>query len=128
MSDEYLIDSSLWIEYLAGSAKGIKVKNIIEEKSIATSILSIAELADKFEREEKDFSSFLTFIQSRAAIVPLNIALVLHAAKLKKRFRYKNNKFGLIDALHLATAQQEKLILVTADNDFKDAENIILIR
>ncbi len=127
MSDEYLIDSSIWIEYLAGSAKGIKIKNIVDEKSIATSILSIAELADKFEREEKDFSYVLTFIQSRAAIVPLNIALVLHAAKIKKKFRTKNNKFGLIDALHLATAQQEKLIFVTADTDFRNAENVILV-
>ena len=127
MSDEYLIDSSVWVEYLVGSAKGIKVRNIIEENSISTSILSIAELADKFEREEKDFSSFLTFIQSRAAIVPLNIALVLHAARIKKKFRTRNNKFGLIDALHLATAQQEKLIFVTADTDFRSAENVILV-
>ncbi len=127
MRYSYLIDSSAWVEYFGGSTRGRKISDIIENKVIATSIISIAELADKAEREQQSFGMVLQFIQSRAAILPLTVSLAVHAAQLKKRFRQQNPKLGLIDGIHLATSAEHGAILVTADHDFQGAENIILI-
>src|SRR3989344_1437434 len=106
MSYKYVLDTSVWVEYFLGSAKGTKVSHIIEEERIAISVIAIAELADKFERDKQDFSQQLQFIQNRAAIVPLTIPLSLHAAHLKNEMRSTHAKFSLADGIHLATAHQ----------------------
>ena len=127
MSYKYIIDSSAWIEYYRGSYKGQQIINIIEKEKIATSILAIAELADKFEREDQVFTDLFLFIQSRSAILNMNYNIALQAAKLKKIQRKKNGKFGLIDAIHLATAIQENAIFVTSDTDFNGINEAIII-
>lgn len=127
MSYKYIIDSSVWVEYFHGTEKGNKVKKIIDEESIATSILAIVELADKFERDNQVFDDFLQFMLSRSTIIQLEIDIALSAAKLKKEYRAKKPKFGIVDAIHLATAQKEKAILLTADKDFSKIENVSII-
>ena len=127
MGYEYIIDSSAWIEYFNGSTKGEKIKNIIEEKIIGTSILAIVELADKFERENKNFEDELNFIKSRASIIPISINIALESAKIKKEFRIKNSKFGIADSIHIATSKSENSKFITSDNDFMPFKNIILI-
>lgn len=128
MSYDYIIDSSVWIEYFSGSEKGKKSKEIIETKKIATSIICIAELADKFAWEERSFHNHLLFIQSKSAILPLNIPILLLAAEVKFEQRKKKPKFGLADALQFATAKEMKTILVTTDNDFSDLSGVLLLR
>ena len=127
MNYKYLIDSSIWIEYFGGTKIGKKVENIINNETIATSIMAVAELADKFERENHEFSESLKFIQSRATILQLSINIVLQAAKLKKELRYKNSKFGIVDAIHLATSRNESTQFITADNDFIGIKDVIII-
>ncbi|MBI2109871.1 PIN domain-containing protein [Candidatus Woesearchaeota archaeon] len=123
----YIIDSSAWIEYFGGNQKSIKIKDIIENELIATSIIAIAEVADKFERENRPLNQVLNFIQSRAAILPLTFDIALLAAKLKKEIRKRNSKFGLTDALHLATASKENSIFITTDNDFSGLSKVVII-
>src|SRR3989338_5656414 len=77
MSFDYLIDSYAWVEYYTGSKKGIKIKEIIETKNIATPILAIAELSDKFARENNDFNELFQFINSRSTIIPLNVKIAI---------------------------------------------------
>lgn len=127
MSYRYVIESSAWVEYFGGTPKGEQLKEIIETELIATSLLAIAELADKAEREQQPFDNVLQFIQSKATILPLTVPIVLSAAKLKKQLRRQNPKFGLADAIHLATAVLHSAPLLTADNDFRGAENVIFI-
>ncbi len=127
MSHKYIIDTSVWVEYFGGTAKGEKAKNIVEQETIATSILAIAEIADKGERENTEYQTLIKFIQSRATILPLTIELCLHAAQLKKQMRKIQTKFGLADAIHLATAKQEKTIFLTVDNDFSGIDDVEII-
>lgn len=128
MSYDYIIDSSVWIEYFSGSEKGKKSKEIIDQKKIATSIICIAELANKFAREERSFQNHLLFIQSKSAIIPLNISILLVAAEVKFEQRKKKPKFGLADAIQFATAKEIRTILVTTDNDFSDLSGVLLLR
>lgn len=127
MNYRYLIDSSAWLEYYIASDKGLSIKNIIEKEAIATSIIAIAELADKFERDERDFHEFLLFIRSKATIINITIDIALYAAKIKKTKRIRDSKFGLIDAIHLATALKENATFITADYDFKNESNVMIL-
>ncbi len=127
MSYNYVIDTSIWIEYFAGSSKGIKIKEIIEKEVIATSIFAIAEISDKYEREGMQSEKVISFIQSKAVIIPLTVELCVSAAKIKKKYRKIKEKFGIADAIHLSTAQDLKATFLTADNDFKEIENVILV-
>lgn len=124
---DYIIDSSAWIEYFSGSTKGIKIKDIIETSIIGTSLLSIVEIADKYERENKEFEDNLSFIKSRATIIPITINIALEAAKIKKEIRTKNSKFSIADSIHIATVRSENSRFITSDNDFTSFKNILLI-
>ena len=127
MSIKYVINTSIWIEYFAGDKKTKKMAEIIEKEDIGTSIVSIAELADKFEREDMEFGEVLKFIMANATILPISIEIAMLAAKLKKQIRKKNEKFGLADALHLASAKIVNAIFVTADNDFKNVDGSLVV-
>ncbi len=127
MGYEYVIDSSAWLEYIAGTPKGMRVRKLIEDAEIATSIIGVFELADKFERDRLNFETCLKFIRSRAEILPITVDIALNAAKLKNEIRKENGKFGASDSIHLATSLSERATFVTADNDFKGIENVMLI-
>ena len=128
MSYSYIIDSSAWYDYLTGTERGLKAKKIIEQEEIATSLIAITELADKFEREGSKFEIMLLFIRRRAAILAISEEIALMAAKLKNKARRINNKFGISDGIHLATALQEGAVLLTSDRDFEGMEKILLLR
>jgi len=115
------------MEYLGGTPRGNNIKQIIEGESVACSIIAIAELADRFNRSNILFDDHFQFIKSRAVILSMTVQIALLASKLKNTHRKRHPKFGLADAIHLATAKEEHALLVTADNDFSGAENILLL-
>lgn len=125
--NKYIIDSSAWFEYFEGTEKGIKLKKIIEEETIATAIIAIAKLSAIFERDSKSFEKSLQFIESRAAILNLSIEAAVNSGKLKNKIRKNNPKFGLADAMHLALAIEEEAILITCDHDFERIKGAIVI-
>lgn len=127
MTEKYVIDTSAWIEYAGGTKIGEKLKPIIEEREIASSIMAIAELADKSERENNVFERLLRFIQGRGTIIPLSISICLKAAQIKNEQRKRREKFSLADALHFATAIQEKAIFVTTDKDFLGLNQVLVL-
>ncbi len=127
MSYNYLVDSSAWVEYFSGTPKGLKFQEIIEQQKIATSIVAIAELAEKFERDNLSFDAPLQFIQSKAAILALSIDIALRAAKIKKEVCSRNTKFGLADAIHLSMARSVNSVLITTDRNFAGCEHVIII-
>lgn len=127
MSHKYVVDTSAWVEYFGGTTKGAKLARIMETEPIATSVIALAELADKAERDNIPFAERLEFIKNCGTILPLSVPIALAAAKLKKRFRAQSPKFGLIDGIHLATALDEHAILLTADTDFRAAGNVMVV-
>ncbi len=124
MNFDYLIDSYAWVEYYLGSEKGVKIKDIIETKNIVTSILAIAELSDKFARENGDFNTLFQFINSRSKILPLTIKIALNSGKFKSKMRKRFKQFGLTDAIIYLTAKINNSKLLTDDIHFKDLNNV----
>lgn len=127
MANRYLIETSAWVEYFGGTEKGQKIRDIIENEEIVTSIMAIIELADKSERQQVESKTLIEFIQARCMIVNLSLDIGLVAAKIKNERRKKSPKFGLVDALHMATARHEKAMLVTTDKDFFNMEQVLLV-
>jgi predicted nucleic acid-binding protein len=127
MKYNYVLDSYAWAEFFNGTEKGEKVKKIIEEGNIATSIITLAEFSDKCAREERDITPIVEYIQSKAAILSLNQETALNAGKLKYELRKISKNISLADSIHLQTAKSVNAIFVTGDQDFKDIKNIFFL-
>ncbi|MBI4896606.1 MAG: PIN domain-containing protein [Candidatus Aenigmarchaeota archaeon] len=127
MTNRYLLDSSAWIEYFRGTTLGKRVKEILEHDDIATCMLSIAEIADKFSREKESFETFLQFIKNASTILPLTFDVCARAGTLKAERRTAKKEFGLADALIYLTAQEHTRILVTKDDDFSGIERVVIL-
>ncbi len=130
MANNYLLDSSAWIEYFAGTALGEKVKEIIEseENSSATCILSIAEISDKLSKESEKFDKSFAFIKNKSKIFGLTLNACSEAGKLKSDIRATKKGFSLADAIIYLTAKENSCTLVTKDSDFENMKNVELIK
>jgi predicted nucleic acid-binding protein len=127
MANKYLIDSSAWIEYFAGTKIGMKAKEIIEKEETITCILSVAEMSDKFSGEKEKFDGFLEFIKIRSFIANIALSSCSGAGKLKSERRLIKKEFGLVDAIIYLEAKKNACTLVTKDNDFEGMENVTIL-
>ena len=71
MNYEYVLDSYAWSEFFDGTQQGKKVKTLLDNYNIATSVIALAELSDKCSRENRDFQPLMLLIQTKAVIIPL---------------------------------------------------------
>ena len=125
MSFDYLVDSYAWIDYYLGEDTNLKL--LIETKDIATPVLVIAELSDKFARENEDFNDFFQFINSRSKLVALTSKAAIQSGKFKKEMRKKHKQFGLADAIIYSIAKLNNSKLLTGDQHFKGLDNVEFI-
>ncbi len=107
--------------------KQAKTHDMVIQQLAQAEMTAFLEVADKFERENRRFDVCRTFMQRRAAVLPLTVEIALAAAKLKKKQREKKDKFSIYDGIHLATAMQENSVLVTADFNFAGLENVMVV-
>ena len=126
MSYDYVIDSYAWIEYFRGSEKGKIAKNFIEEKSNATSAMTLAELSEKYTREEKEFNEDLNFMISKTKIIPIDTDLAVLAGKINCENKKKIKNWGMADAVILATADLLNAKVVTGDEHFRNLNSIMI--
>lgn len=125
MNTKYLVETSVWIEYYFGS--DTEIKRIIEKESIATNVITLAELSYVFEKENLDGESFIRFVKSKAVPCPLTMSSAVDAGRIKHRLRKERPKFGLADAMHLAIARERKAVLVTTDSDFAGLPDVLFL-
>ena len=122
----YVIDSYAWVEYFKGTKKGEIAKEFIETKENATASITIAELSEKYERENKSFEEDMQFILSRTKIVPLNAEIALESGKVNCVNKKKIKNWGMADAIILATANKLGAKVVTGDEHFRNLNSIML--
>ena len=127
MANKYMLDSSAWIEYFLGSESGARIKDIVEGDTTVTSILSIAEISDKFSREKERFAKFLAFIKNVSSVVNITILSCSESGRLKAERRKIKKKFSLADAIIYLSAKENSCTLVTLDYDFDNMENVKVI-
>ena len=131
-----VFDSYAWIEFFIGSKKGEKVKELInKEEEIITPSIVLAEIANKYYREDLDEETIkgrIQHIQSISSIKYIDDE-ILKALKKARETLIKNTKKqkltkkpGLGDFLVYATAIVSKAKIVTGDPHFKGLDIIYI--
>lgn len=126
---KYLIDSYAWIEYLDGTQKGQKVKELlIKENEIFTLVLTLTEIISQAKRKEIDVEGIYTAILNNSKIIDITSETAKSAGILHAETRKKIKDFGLVDSLLVITAKRIDAKMVTGDEHFKNFKNIIFIK
>jgi predicted nucleic acid-binding protein len=128
--NSYVVDAWAWVEYLIGSERGTKVKEILENESneIYTCAVTLAEIVSKVAREEKDVETAYSLLLSNSQIIDADEELSRNAGELHAEMRQILKDFGLADSYVLATARKLKSIILTGDAHFNNLTNVVLLR
>ena len=85
-----------------------------------TPTIVIAELSEKYRREDLAFTEDLDFIVGKTRVVSLDTEIAQKAGVLSHERKRKVRRWGLADSIVLATARQYKAKIVTGDEHFRD--------
>ena len=129
-NSEYLLDTYAWVEYFIGSREGKIVKKLIESEKINTSIISIAELSDKYYREglTDEWEGCYKFIVFKSNIILCTMEIAKNAGPRKCEICKTIKNIGLADAIIIETAFQNELIVVSGDPHFESLANILFLK
>ena len=118
-----VVDTSVWIEWLIGSALGKKLGPEFPDKAhcIVPTIVQL-ELSKWLVREkgEEQADQVIAYTQM-CVVVPLDTAMALLAADL-----HRQHKLGTADAIVYATARQQGADLLTCDGHFQGLPGVRL--
>ncbi len=118
-----VFDSFAWVEYFAGSRRGLNVKEIVEDSEIIyTPSICLTEIKAKYLREGRDPKERLEFIEDRGLVLAIDRDIALMAGEFKVSL-----KLHTADALIYATGVSRGCEVVTGDPHFKDLEMVIII-
>ncbi|MFP3042557.1 type II toxin-antitoxin system VapC family toxin [Treponema primitia] len=111
-----IVDSSLWLEYFAGTIKGTPVSGIIKDtNSLYVPTICLYEVYKKLLIEKDEAAAMLAIAHmQQGKVVDLNIELALFAAKLSREY-----KLPMADSIIYATARNYNCFLWTQDQHFK---------
>lgn len=125
---KYILDSYAWIEYFDGSAAGGKVKKILENEECFTCSLSIAEVTIKLLKNGKNPEDAYTSMALFSKELPVTNELAFEAGKTYVEKRKNIKDIGIVDAILMTQAKENRLTIVTGDRDhFKHEKNIVFI-
>jgi predicted nucleic acid-binding protein len=120
-----LVDSSGWLEYLAGGRNaGFFASALETTESLIVSTINIYEVFKRVlqQRGEGDAVQAVALMQ-QATVVDVTAALSLDAAKLSAELG-----LPMADSLILATARARKAVLWTQDADFEGLDGVRFVR
>ncbi len=123
------MDTYAWIEYIDGSPRGAKVRDIVEnaENAIITSPITIAEIVSKYIRTRRDPARALTELQNNSSIPPVDSELARSAGEIHAEQRKTQKDFPLADAFVVATARSKRSRILTGDPHFKGFHEATMI-
>lgn len=119
------IDSWAWMEYFAGSDKGLVLGRLLEDptEQVNTPTFVLLEIKSKYLKEKKqNVQSRLDFIAQRSVIVPLTTEIALIAAEFKAKGTLHTS-----DAIIYATAQWANSELLTGDPHFQGLNGVRML-
>lgn len=118
-----VVDTSVWIEWLTGSALGKRLGKEMPDKAncIVPTMVQL-ELAKWLTREvnEDEADRVIAYTQ-KCVVVPLDTRLALLAAEL-----HRQHKLATADAIVYATALTRGVPLLTCDAHFDGLPDVIL--
>jgi len=125
------LDTSIIIDifrYDEESKNFQKIFELIKDEPLFISIFQIGEISDWSLQNKIDPIEPLNFLKKTMNIIPLSEEICLEASKIKYEMRKKGQKkFGLADGIILASAISINQTLLSKDNDFIKAKNVIIL-
>lgn len=120
-----LVDSSGWIEYLAGRPRADEFAPYIQgDEPLVTSTIQVYEIYEVVRRDVGEERAIESVAALRSTtIIPLDESLALEAADASLE-----HGLVLADAIILATARRQRAEIVTGDADFEGLPGVTLIR
>ena len=123
VTDFKLIDSSVWIAYfLTGSFKEL----LEEDEMFFLSVLSLFEIKGILIKKSvplEKVATSLGFIKKRSLFIDVNAEISEMAAEVSIK-----HKIPTIDAMIYASALKNNATLITLDNDFRNLENVNIVK
>ncbi len=129
MKYDYVFDTFAWVEYFTGTAKGLRVKELLETGNILTASITLGEIAFKYGNEGiPGLDTDLKFINSHSTVIALNSELAIAAGKKKLAMRKETGRdLGLADAIIYTVAAMHNAKTVTGDPDFRKLANVVFL-
>jgi len=123
-----LIDSSAWIEYLEGSPKGERVREIFSgDNELYVLNFIISEVISKIKRKNMNEELAYRAIITNSKVLNLTPRIAKSAGLLHAEMKKKIKDFGLADALILATAREMNMKVLTEDKHFKKFKEAVFL-
>lgn len=112
-----VVDSSAWLEYLAGTDRAALFAEAIEDTdSLIVPVISIYEVYKKVLRDKgEDMAAQVFGVMSLGKIIEFDAALALEAAGLP---------FHMADSIIYATALRHEAVLWTQDAHFEGVNGV----
>ncbi|HLD04321.1 MAG TPA: PIN domain-containing protein [Candidatus Nanoarchaeia archaeon] len=123
IDSSYLVDSSVWIDYLLAESE--RAKDILKSAKVFTSALTLFEVKKKMLQKKlspEDVHTAISIMAKRGPLLVPTTEICNLAAELSII-----HNLAAMDALIYATAQHHKLILVTGDNDFRKLKDVKIL-
>lgn len=124
-----VIDSSAWIEYFAGTKKGLLVRSWVQKPgmTIFTTGLIVSEVCTKFLKDSQPIDTLEEMFTNLTVLQQFDYALGIETAKIYVKERKSRPKFGLADAHVLAAARRSRAKVITCDHDFSGVSEAVVI-
>src|SRR3989442_4368627 len=100
----YVVDAYAWIEYLDGSPRGARVRDLLEDpaNTIHTSAVTLAELVSKSLRTRRDPKTAIAAVESNSTLHTISPALATLPAKTHPEENKPHENIGLTDVFVIA--------------------------
>lgn len=123
--NKIVIDSSAWIEYFAGTAKGRKIKEFLDGQDTLPFVTELiaSEVMIAFSRAGIACSEALEAIKSRASLVHSDYRIAADASVLAH-----SRKLNIIDAHSVAAARAVGGKLITCNTHFSGLSEALVIK
>ncbi len=129
LMNKFVIDSWAWVEYLRGSSRGGRVRELLEEKKneLFTHAVSVAEVVSKLRRANLDYGEAWRAIASNSKIVIPSGADAFETGLLHASMKRERRNFSLADTFVLLSARQNRARVLTGDPDFSGLTDAIFV-
>ena len=129
MNRAFIVDAYAWVEYLDGSSRGEKVRDIVEDEKnrVFTCAITIAEVVSKFIRREHDPRVAYDAMTSISIIVRIDEELSKLAGEKHAKSRKRVRDFGLADAYVLTCSDKLQAMILTGDMHFTGIPKTVFV-
>jgi len=125
------LDTSIIIEIFRtgkDTKKFEEIYNFIKDEPLFISVIQLGEISDWCLKNKINPKDRINRLKDILNIIPLSEKVCLEGSKIKYEMRKKRLfKFSLFDGIILASAQSINQKLLTIDQDFKKAKDVILL-